>query len=208
MEILYGTHNKAKLEAMDRIVRTHGINAKIFTPKDIGFDRDIIENGKTFEENSEIKARTIREFCIEKGINDKIIITDDAGLCVDAIGGEPGIYSARYAGENATQEEILNKLLTKLKPFENIEDRKCEFVCVLTALLPDGEKVVARGECKGTVDFKPARYEGLTYAPVFIPEGFSVPMSELKEEEYLHVHNHRDVAMDELIKIFKEKGIY
>ena len=207
MEILYGTHNKAKLDAMDRIIRTHNINATVLTPKDIGFDRDVVEDGKTFEENSKIKAEAIRECCIEKGIKDKIIITDDAGLCVDAIGGEPGIYSARYAGENGTQEQILDKLLTKLEPFKNLEDRKCEFVCVLTAILPDGEIIVARGECKGTVDFKPARYGGLTYAPVFIPEGFDKPMSELKEEEYIHVHNHRDVAMDELVKKFKEKGI-
>ncbi len=70
MEILYGTHNKAKLDAMDRIIRTHNINATVITPKDIGFNRDVVEDRKTFEEKSKIKAEAIREFCIEKGIID------------------------------------------------------------------------------------------------------------------------------------------
>lgn len=206
MKILYGTGNLAKLDAMKKIIKSHGFNAELYTLKDIGFDKDIVEDGKTFEENSEIKAREIQKFCRENNILDKIIITDDAGLCVDKLNGEPGIYTARYAGEHPTQIENINKLLENLKPYQNIKDRSCKFVCVLTALLPNGEKIVSRGECKGTIALKPGKLGGLTYGPIFIPEGFSIPMGDMEEEEYISVHNHRDLAMNELMKKFKELG--
>lgn len=206
MKILYGTGNSGKLEAMKQIIKAHGFDAELYTVKDIGFDKDIIEDGKTFEENSEIKARAIQKFCLENNITDKIIITDDAGLCVDKLNGEPGIYTARYAGEHPTQEENINKLLENLKLYTNMEDRTCKLVCVLTALLPNGEKIVSRGECKGTIALKPGKLGGLTYGPLFIPEGFDKPMGDMKEEEYISVHNHRDLAMNELMKKLKEMG--
>lgn len=206
MKILYGTGNKAKVEAMKTIIKIHGFDAELYTLKDIGFDKDIVEDGTTFEENSEIKARAIYEFCKEKNINDKIIITDDAGLCVDKLNGEPGVYTARYAGENPTQIENINKLLDNLKDYPNIEDRTCKFVCVLTAILPNGEKIVARGECKGTIALQPGKLGGLTYGPIFIPNGFDKPMGDMEESEYASVHNHRDLAMDELMKNLKRLG--
>ena len=206
MKILYGTGNKAKVEAMRNIIKSHGFDAELYTIKDIGFDKDVIEDGKTFEENSEIKANAIKEFCIENHINDKIIITDDAGLCVDKLNGEPGVYTGRYAGENPTQEENLNKLLNNMKQYQDLKDRTCMFVCVLTAILPTGEKIVARGECKGTIALKPGKLGGLTYGPVFIPTGFDKPMGDMDEEEYASVHNHRDLAMNKLVKELKKLG--
>ncbi len=206
MKILYGTGNKAKVEAMRKIISSHGFDAELFTIKDIGFNKEIIEDGTTFEENSAIKANAIREFCLENNITDKIIITDDAGLCVDKLNGEPGVYTGRYAGDHPTQEENLNKLLNNMKQYTNLEDRKCKFVCVLTAILPNGEKIVARGECKGTIALKPGKLGGLTYGPVFIPNGFDKPMGDMEEEEYASVHNHRDLAMNELVTKFKELG--
>lgn len=207
MNILYATHNKGKIEAMKRIIRMHNLEVDLCTPNEIGFNEDIIEDGKTFEENSEIKARAIREFCEKNGIGNRIIIADDAGMCVDALDGAPGVLSARYAGENGTQEQILSKLLKNMEEYPNPEDRKCKFVCVLTAILPDGEKIVTRGECKGILASEVKEYGGLTYTPVFIPNGFNKPMLELNDEEMLKVHNHRDLAMNEMINIFKEKEI-
>lgn len=206
MKILYGTGNKAKVEAMKNIIKSHGFDAELYTIKDIGFDKEIVEDGETFEENSEIKALAIKQFCEEKNINDKIIITDDAGLCVDKLNGQPGVYTGRYAGEHPTQEENINKLLNNLKQYTNMDDRTCKFVCVLTAILPSGEKIVARGECKGKIALEPGKLGGLTYGPIFIPYGFDKPMGDMDEEEYASVHNHRDLAMDELVKKFKELG--
>ena len=206
MKILYGTGNKAKVESMKKIIEVHGFDAELFTIKDVGFDQEVEENGKTFEENSEIKALAIKDFCEKNNINDKIIITDDAGLCVDVLNGEPGIYTGRYAGENPTQIENITKLLNNMKEYINLKDRTCRFVCVLTAILPNGEKIVARGECKGTIALEHGTLGGLTYGPVFIPEGFDKPMGDMEEDEYASVHNHRDLAMNELMQKFKELG--
>ncbi len=207
MEIIYGTSNKNKVEAMRKILSENNIKAELYTLKDIGFNQEIIEDGKTFEENSNIKAIAIKKFCKENGINNKIIITDDAGLCIDKLNGEPGVYSARYAGENATQFQILDKVLNKMKKYENNEDRKCTFVCVLTAILPNEEKIIARGECKGIIAKKMGTLGGLTYTPIFIPEGFEKPLSDLDEKTYETTHNHRDLAVKSLVKELKERRI-
>ena len=206
MKIIFGTSNKGKIEALKKILKNLKVDLEIETTKDINFDRNIIEDGTTFEENSEIKAKEIKAFCDEKGIKDRIIITDDAGVCINALNGEPGVYSARYAGENATQIESINKILEKMKDVTNMEDRSCTFVCVLTAILENGEKVVARGECKGTIAKKHGILGGLTYGPIFIPEGFDKPMSDMDEEEYAESHNHREKAMIEIIRRLKEHG--
>lgn len=206
MKILYGTGNKEKVEAMKKIIKSHGFNAELFTIKDIGFNQEIIEDGKTFEENSAIKANVIRKYCLENNITDKIIITDDAGLCIDKLNGEPGIYTARYAGENATQEQCINKVLDKMKQYTNLDDRTCEFVCVLTAILPNGEKIVERGECIGKVALKAGKLGGLTFGPIFIPQGFDKPMGDMEDEEYASVHNHRDLAMEKIVKKLVEIG--
>ncbi len=93
-----------------------------------------------------------------------------------------------------------------MKEFTNPEDRTCKFVCVLTAILPNGEKIVARGECQGTIAKEHGKLGGLTYGPVFIPVGFDKPMGDMDEDEYASVHNHRDLAMNELMQKFKELG--
>lgn len=207
MKIIYGTSNKNKVVSMTKILKENKVNAELYTLKDIGFDQEIIEDGTTFEENSAIKANAIKQFCDENKITDKIIITDDAGLCIAKLNGEPGVYSARYAGENASQEQILEKVLNKMQSFQNPEDRSCTFVCVLTAILPDGEKIVARGECKGTVAKTPGKLGGLTYVPIFIPEGFDKPLSDLDEKTFEATHNHRDLAVKQLVKEFEKRGL-
>lgn len=203
MKIIYGTTNKSKLDAMYGIIKNYGFDAELFTLKDIGFTDEIIEDGTTFEENSLIKARAIEAFCKKQGITDKIILTDDAGLCVDYLNGEPGIYTGRYAGDHAPQIDCINKLLTNMKDCTKIEDRTCNLVCVLTAIMTDGKVLVARGECFGTIAFEPGRLGGLTFGPLFIPKGFDKPMGDM-EEEYISVHNHRDLAMNDLMMKMKE----
>lgn len=205
MKILYGTGNKEKLNQMDKIIKVNNFNAEIIGLKDIGFNKDIIEDGETFEENSKIKAVAIREFCEQNNLHDVIIVTDDAGICVDALNGRPGVYSARYAGDHAPQDITLNKLLTEMKDIK-MEDRKAEFVCVLTASLPNGEYIVSRGEAKGKVAIELGTLKGLTYEPAFIPNGFDKPMSEMSIEEFAQVKNHRDIAMINLFTKLQEMG--
>ena len=205
MKILYGTGNKEKLNQMNKIIKVNNFNAEIMSLKDIGFNEDIIENGETFEENSKIKAVAIRKFCEENNLHDVIIVTDDAGICVDSLNGRPGVYSARYAGDHAPQDITLNKLLEEIKDVE-MENRNAEFVCVLTASLPNGEYIVSRGETKGKVATELGTLKGLTYEPAFIPEGFNKPMSEMSIEEFAQVKNHRDTAMIKLFTKLQELG--
>lgn len=198
MKMIYGTSNANKVKDIKSIIKAHGANIDVISLKDIGFSEEIEENGTTFEQNSEIKAVAVKNFCDKNNIEYDIITTDDAGLCVDSLNGEPGVYSARYAGENATQEQCLEKLLNNIDKTGDTE-RKAKFVCVLTSFFKDGTKIVSKGECHGKIAKEIKRLGGLTYSPVFIPDGFKVPMSELSAEEYENAHNHRDRAFSQLL---------
>lgn len=202
MQIVYGTGNKAKLEQVKSYFEINKIDIEILSIKDIGFLEDIIEDGKTFEENSMIKAEAIRNYCIKNNI-EAIVVTDDAGLCVDALNGAPGIYSARYAGDHAPQEEVLKKLLNNLKDVPK-EKRTAKFVCVLSAILPNGEKIVSKGVSEGYIAEQAGPLGKLTYGPVFIPKGTNKVMNEMSEEEVAKFHSHRQVALTNLITKLKE----
>ena len=202
MKMIYGTGNANKVKDLKAIIHEHKQDIDVISLKDIGFNGEIKEDGKTFEENSEIKAKAVKDFCDKNKIEYDIITTDDAGLCVDCLNGEPGIYSARYAGEHGTQEQCIEKLLTNIKKTGDTE-RKAKFVCVLTSILKDGKKIVSKGECQGTVAEKAKKLGGLTYSPIFIPNGYDVPMSELSAEEYEKAHNHREKAFVKLLKELK-----
>lgn len=199
MKMIYGSSNVNKVKDIKSIIKAHEADIEVISLKDIGFTGEIVEDGKTFEENSEIKAKAVKQFCDKNKIEYDIITTDDAGLCVDCLKGEPGVYSARYAGEHATQEENLGKLLSNIEKTGD-KKRTAKFVCVLTSFLKDGKKIVSRGECNGKIAKEIKKLGGLTYSPVFIPDGYDVPMSELSAEEYEKAHNHRDKAFSQLIE--------
>ena len=196
MKIIYGTGNQDKLTQVRSFVNTMGYDYEFIGLKDIEFNEEIEEIGSTFEENSLIKANAIKKFCDKININ-YIIVTDDAGLCVDALGGQPGIYSARYAGDHAPQDITLKKLLDNMKDVKK-EDRTATFVCVLTVIMPNGEKLVIRGETKGIIAEKPGTMGKLTYGPIFIPQGFNRVMNDLTDEELGTTH--REKAFLELFK--------
>ena len=203
MKMIYGTSNVNKVKDIKSIIEANRERWEVISLKDIGFLSEIEENGKTFEENSAIKARAVKEYCDKNNIEYDIITTDDAGLCVDCLNGEPGVLSARYTGSHsASQEEILNKLLKNIEKTGD-KERKAKFVCVLTSFLKDGTKIVSRGECQGRIASNIRKLGGLTYSPVFIPNGYDVPMSELSAEEYEKAHNHRALAFLQLLREIK-----
>ena len=199
MKMIYGSSNANKVKDIKSIIKAHGADIEVVSLKDIGFTGDIVEDGQTFEENSEIKAIAVKEFCDKNNIQYDLITTDDAGLCVDCLNGEPGVYSARYAGEHASQKENLEKLLCNIEKTGDMK-RTAKFVCVLTSFLKNGTKIVSRGECNGKIAKEIKKLGGLTYSPVFIPDGYKVPMSELSAEEYENAHNHRDKAFSQLLQ--------
>lgn len=200
MKIIYGTSNQEKINQVKEYLEYKQEDIEILSLKDISFNEEIDENGKTFEENSLIKAKAIKAFCDKNDIHE-IIMTDDAGLCVDALNGEPGVYSARYAGDHAPQIESITKVLNKMKDVKD-EDRTAKFVCVLTLIMPDGIIKVARGETLGKIVKTPGLLGKLTYGPIFIPNGFNKTMNELTDEELGATH--REKALNQIIKYLKE----
>ena len=136
-----------------------------------------------------IKAEAVKKFCDKNNII-KAIVADDTGLMVDALGGKPGVHSARYAGDHAKQEVVLEKLLNEMKDIEDYK-RTASFVCILTAILENGKKLISRGETKGKISKQCGTMGRLTFGPVFIPEGSKKVMNELTEEELGHTHRQK-----------------
>ncbi len=203
MKVIFATGNKGKIEQVKEIIKLNGLDMDIISEKDVGFDVDVEETGETFEENSKIKALALQKFCNENNVDYDLVIADDAGLCVESLGGKPGVYSARWAGENKTNEEKLDFLLDKMKDYKEPEQRKAMFVSVITGVLPNDKILVSRGECHGRVADKYNIVCKLTYNPIFIPDGFDKPIGEMEEEEFKQVHNHREKAVRGLIEMLK-----
>jgi len=147
------------------------------------------ETGTTFEENALIKARGLRD------ATGQWALADDSGLCVDALGGAPGVYSARFAGPQADDAANNLKLLREL---EKGEDRSAAFVCVLALCGPGGEEWVVRGTCRGSIARQPSGDRGFGYDPLFHPEGYTGSFAELGEEVKQR-ESHRARALQELL---------
>ncbi len=199
MKVIFGTTNQGKIDQVKGFMEYKKIDIEFISLKDIGFNENIIENGETIEENSLIKAKAIKEFCNKNNINE-IIVTDDAGLFVDALDGKPGVHTARYAGDHAPQIECINKLLTELKDVPD-EKRGATFACVLTAILRNGEVIACRGETRGKIVRIPGTMGKLTYGPILKPDGLDRVINDLTEEELGLTH--RDKAWLELVDKIK-----
>lgn len=160
MKIIIATHNKHKLAEMARILEPMGYEA--VTDRDIGIElTDVEENGKTFLENARIKAES---GCRESGLP---CIADDSGLCVDALNGEPGVYSARYSGEHGNDAANNEKLLFNLRNV-SAEDRTARFVCAICVSFPDGSEITAEGVCEGKIGYEYRGNNGFGYDPLFM----------------------------------------
>ena len=151
---------------------------------------EVVEDGSTFEENAILKATGVA-----RALNGTVF-ADDSGLEVDALGGEPGIYSARYAGENATDQDRINKLLRKLS---GCCDRRARFVCVIAVASPTGVIGTALGIVEGKIAIEPAGNHGFGYDPVFIPENYGKTMAELSSKEKNAI-SHRFRALRKIIE--------
>ena len=161
---------------------------------DIHFTDDIVEDGDTFEANALIKARSVARLGY-------IGIADDSGLCVDALNGEPGVYSARYAGGHDDADNN-RKLLENMKDVPK-EARGAHFVSVIACVFPDGRELVARGECPGTMLFDYRGNGGFGYDPLFLYEPMDKTFAEMNAEEKNAI-SHRARAMEKFARIFTE----
>ena len=174
MKVFLATKNKGKIKDFEKL--TEGMDLEVVTILD-GMDiPDVVEDGDTFEENSAKKALEIAKYT---GI---VTVSDDSGLCVDYLNGAPGVYSARYSGENATDESNMDKLLEDLKDVKK-EDRKAHFVSVVTIAYPNGENQSFRGEVEGEILFERQGNNGFGYNPIFYSKelGKSFGMATMDE---------------------------
>ena len=195
MIFVIASHNKKKIEELERILSPLGIYAK--TPEQLGKESiDVEETGTTFEENALLKAKTICE------LTGMPAIADDSGLVVDALGGQPGVYAARYAGPDATDADKIQKLLTELMKTGD-SDRSAHFECVICCYFPNGETIFAEGKCQGTIGYAPRGVNGFGYDPIFFVEG-NKTFAELSDNQK-DVISHRGRALKEFSILLQKK---
>ena len=194
MEIVLASRNKHKIGELEALLGKFIPDIKILSLDDIGFEGDIVEDGSTFSENANIKASAVARLGY-------IGMGDDSGLSVRALGGEPGIYSARYAGEHGN-DKANNELL--LKNLADKSDRYAEFTCTIALAFPDGrEPIEVVGRTGGVILEAPAGEAGFGYDPLFFYEPFGKTFAELTAEEKNSI-SHRGKAIEALAEKIKE----
>ncbi|MCZ6865696.1 MAG: XTP/dITP diphosphatase [Candidatus Dadabacteria bacterium] len=195
-EVVLATGNKGKVKEFSNLLE--GVFEKIISLSDLGSPPEVIEDGLTFRDNALKKAREIARY------SGKLTLADDSGLEVDALNGRPGIYSARYSGEGATNKTNIVKLLAELGDNPN---RKARFVCVLALVDPNGEELVVEGFCEGVILDEPRGEGGFGYDPVFYLPDKRKTMAEL-EPELKNTISHRANALKKLKTELGRKGSF
>lgn len=199
MRIIFATGNEHKMEEIRMILADCGL--EILSMKQAGITADIEENGKTFEENALIKARGIAALC------DDIVIADDSGLEIDALNKEPGVYSARYMGEDTSYHLKNANLIGRLSGVPE-EQRTARFVCAAAAVLPDGTVLQTRGTVEGRIGYEECGENGFGYDPIFVLPEYGKTTAELSPVEK-NVLSHRGKALrqmrEKLQEVLKEK---
>lgn len=187
MKIIFGTTSKRKIEDLQNIINEMNLDIEVISMEDIGWDRgEINENGTTIEENSLIKARAILSFCLDHNIHYPIM-TDDAGLFVDALNGEPGIYTSRYADDELTLDSSLPRhqcVVKLLRKMNNEKNRGAKYRCCVTSMMANGDYHQEVGESEGTIANEIiGELKNPYFYSVFILNGTNVAFNELKGEE-------------------------
>ena len=195
--IIAATQNKHKIREIEAITKKFGMD--IVSRDEAGIDKvEVVEDGTTFEENSYKKAYEIMKLCGE------VTIADDSGIVVDCIGGQPGVYSARFAGVDGDDEANNRKLMDMIKDFP-FEERTARFVSVITMVFPDGDTIIARGEVEGHVIPEERGEHGFGYDPMFIPLGYDITFGQFDPEEKNKI-SHRANALVSLQRQLEERA--
>lgn len=196
--ILLATTNKGKQREYAELLAPLAMEVTILS--DLGPDvPEVVEDGLTFEENALKKALTyFRHFQLP-------VIADDSGLEVDALGGKPGVFSARYAGEKASDEENIAKLLAELHNVP-LEKRSARFVCVIAYVDGKNDPIIAKGFCSGQIAFEPKGSNGFGYDPIFYLPQYEKTMAQLEPEEKNKI-SHRSKALEQFVQLLKQDKV-
>lgn len=197
VKIVFATGNQGKLREIQEIMA--GMDVEIISMKEAGICVDIVEDGKTFEENALIKAKAIARH------TDAIVMADDSGLEIDYLNKEPGIYSARYLGED-TSYDIKNQALLDRMEGVPQEKRTARFVCAIAAVFPDGEEQVVRETMEGHIGYSIEGENGFGYDPIFFLEEYGCTSAAISPEEKNRI-SHRGKALQAMKQILQTRGI-
>lgn len=192
--IILASNNMKKIKELKEILK--GGSYEVYSLKDMNIDIEVEEDGVTFEENAEKKATEIYKYLLDKGESNFIVLSDDSGLEVDCLNGEPGVYSARYAGEHGNDYKNNLKLLQEMKDFKG-DERSARFVCVIAVVFEDGTVKTVRGEVEGYIMEELKTKDGFGYDPLFFYKGFNKTFGEATPEEKNEI-SHRGNALKKL----------
>ncbi|MFM8191965.1 MAG: XTP/dITP diphosphatase [Actinomycetota bacterium] len=188
-DLVLATRNKGKIAEVQRIISLHASHINLRSVEDFNLD-DVDETGTTFEENALLKASTIAR---QTGLP---ALADDSGIAIDALGGAPGVYSARWSGVHGDDAANIAKVLHELEGVSD-SDRGAQFVCVIALALPDGRHVMVRGEVEGVVRHEPIGDYGFGYDPIFQPDGYDITTAQMDPETKDSI-SHRGKALREI----------
>ena len=191
MKLIIASNNAHKIHEIKQILS--GKFDEILSLREAGVDHETVEDGKTFMENALKKAREIAE------ITGFAALADDSGLCVNALGGAPGIISARYAGDGVRHSTDAENNALLLKNLEGVSDRSAYFICTIALVNPDGREICAEGYMHGSIIEAPRGAQGFGYDPLFLPLGESRTAAELSNEEKNAI-SHRGNALNNLLE--------
>lgn len=193
--VIFATTNAGKLKEIRMILEDMGV--EVLSLKDIHFDQEIVEDGKTFEENAIIKAKTIME------LTGEIVLADDSGLEVDYLNQAPGIYSARYLGEDTSYTIKNQYIIDQLKDAKE-EERTARFVCAIACVFPDGTIETTRGTIEGVIGKTIQGENGFGYDPIFFLPEYGCTTAELNAEQKNKI-SHRGKALEAMKQVMKQK---
>lgn len=196
--VIFATGNQNKLKEIREIMADIP-DVRIVSMKEAGIEADIVENGNTFEENARIKAEAV------SGISGEIVLADDSGLVIDALNGEPGIFSARYMGEDTSYHIKNNELIRRLDGIPD-EDRTARFVCAVAAAVPGKGTYVVRGVMEGRIGYEEKGANGFGYDPIFFLPSYGKTSAEIPPEEKNRI-SHRGKALRAVREVLVEEGI-
>ncbi len=201
-KIIFATGNENKMVEIRMILADLGI--EILSQKEAGIKADIVEDGKTFEENALIKATGIAKIAAENPeYKNAVILADDSGLEIDYLNKEPGIYSARYMGEDTSYDIKNQTLLDRLNGVPD-EKRTARFVCAIAAAFPDGTSEVVRGTMEGSIGYKIAGENGFGYDPIFFLPEYGCTSAELSPEKKNEL-SHRGEGLRKMREIIEKR---
>ena len=200
--IIFATGNKNKMIEIRMILADLG--CKILSQKEAGIQADVVEDGQTFEENALIKATTSADIARKMPeYRNAVVLADDSGLEIDALNKEPGIYSARYMGEDTSYDIKNQALIDRLEGVPD-EKRTARFVCAIAAALPDGSTEVVRGTMEGRIGYEITGENGFGYDPIFYLPQFGCSSAELEPEKKNEL-SHRGEGLRKMRKVLEEK---